>query len=356
VTQTGSTIFLLPDSIIHELEYIRKKRDSREKTDSQDKADKAVKQLSSLFRQGNITDGIATNAGWIVCVPSPKQDEIDEELKQFEDIVKAFGRYDTKMLLLTRECSLLFEHTPVFLITGEVNLFNVSEANGIACHLHSGFPIEDLKIVTRPIIWDQVLDKIQDEITEKSIEVELTLTDQKSPPPWLREGSKQRIIAEGQGVVHDGKKNMAFLWSVLFYPKNFASSMEPTGETASDIPPIHLDFLGENDIKQDLFDSIADRLLDCTEPGFEARTPILQNPQSTMEMFLFSEFTREGRPQDELEKIEGAIVGTDEDFVEDAWIDLILDNDQQFDIFVRFVQAIRRCWSIGHTYKFRIMR
>jgi len=354
VKTAGSTLFLLPDSIFLELEFVRRKRESREKTDSQDKADEAIKIMAGLFKQGQITGGIPIKAGWIVSVPSPKQDDLDQELKQFEDIVKAFGRYDTKMLLLTKECSLLFENIPVFLITGEVNLFNVAEANGIACHLHTRFPIEDLKIATRPLNWDQVLDEIQDEITEKSLEVEMTLTDQRSAPPWLPEGLK-RIIAEGQGVVRDGTKNMPFLWTVPFYPRNFASSRKAFEETTSDIPPIHLDFLGEKDFGQDLFEAIADRLLGCTNPSFEDRTPILQNPESIMAMLLFSEYSREGRTEDELEKIQGIIEETEGGYVEDGWVELMVDNDQYVSLFLRFMQAISRCWSIGHTYKFRIM-
>jgi PIN domain len=356
VTQTGSTIFLLSDSVIHEMEYIRHRHDSREKTDSQDKADKAVKQLASLFKQGNITDGIAIKAGWIVGVPSPKQDDLDTELAQFDDIVKAFGRYDTKMLLLTRECGLSFERIPVFFVTKEFNLFNVAEMNGISCHLHKSFPIENLKIGRKLLNWDKVLNDIQDKIKETSFEVEATMTVQRTAPEWLSEGQEQ-IIVEGQGVVKDGTKNFPFLWTICFSPGNFTTSLNPPKQGTSDLPWIHLDFLGYDDFEKNLYDSIVDRLLDSTSPNFEEHTPILQTTKSLNEVLLYYELSKNIKSKKELKKICDFVEKTGDP--EAGWLELIagtdLDYFQVVKVFLHVTETFDRCWSIGEPYHFRVV-
>jgi hypothetical protein len=157
------------------------------------------------------------------------------------------------------------------------------------------------------------------------------------------------IIAEGHGVIHDGIKNFPFLWTIPFYPQTLSS--QSSEENPSDFPsiyPINLDFLGEDNVEQSLFDAIAARLLDCANSSFGEGPITLQSPNSVMTSLLHSEYNREGRPQDEI----------DHELLDMYWWDLIFDRDsnEQFDIHYRFIQALTRCWEIGETYTFRIMR
>ncbi|MFH0941428.1 MAG: PIN domain-containing protein, partial [Chloroflexota bacterium] len=251
----GPTLFVLSDGTIHELEYIRQKNESREKAGSREKADKAVKSLANLFKKGKITEGIPIQAGWVIGVPSPKQDQLEMELKQIEDIVKVFKRSDAKLLILTKECDQLFESTPVILETAEVNLYNESQINGIPCHLCTGFPIENLKEVDEKLgTWNQALKGMQATTKEKSIEVEVTLTAQRCAPSWLTlfTGTKRVMTAEGRGVIRVGNEVRPFLWNIFFYPKTFGLWLLDEGEGLTNFPSIHLDFLGRDDFDQDL--------------------------------------------------------------------------------------------------------
>jgi hypothetical protein len=287
-------------------------------------------------------------------VPSPKQDQLDIELKQIEDILKAFGRSDAKLLILTKECAQSFESTPVILETGEVNLYNELQMNGIPCHLCTGFPIARLKEVDEKIgDWNQALKDMQVTTKQSSIVVEATLTTYKSAPKWL--GTKSLIIAEGYGTMYDGKKNRSFLWTIPFYPQNIISIPKSSEENTPDLPSIYLDFLGEEDFDQNLFDGIADRLSDCTNPSFEEGKPTLQNPESVMEMLLYFEYiNREGISEQALETLRQEI--EESEGLIHYWTDWILnsesDEHEQTACLEGFIEAIKNCWKIGQTYKF----
>ncbi len=350
----GPTLFVLSDGTIHELEYIRQKPESREKGDSREKAAKAITSLANLFKKGKITEGIPIKAGWVIGVPSPNQDKLDIELKQIEDIVKVFRSSDAKLLILTKECGQSFESTSVILVTAEVNLYNESQMNGIPCHLCTGFPIESLKEVDEKIgDWNQALKDMQVTTKQNSIVVEATLTDYKSAPQWL--GAKALIIAEGYGVMYDGNKNRSFLWTVPFYPQNIISIPKSSKENTPDLPPIYLDFLGEDDFDQNIFDGIADRLLDCTSPSFEEDKPTLQNPESIMEMLIYFEYiNREGMSDGALEKLRQEI--EESEGLIHYWTDWILnsesDEHEQTACLEGFIEAVKNCWILGQTYKF----
>ncbi len=356
----GPTLFVLSDGTIQELEYIRQKPESRGKADSHEKAAKAIKSLTNLFSKGKVTDGIPTKAGWVIGVPRPDKDQLDMELKQFEDIVKVFGRSDTKLLILTKECSQSFESTPVVFVTAEGNLYNEAQMNGIPCYLCTGFPIESLKEVDEKIRdWNQTLKDMQVTTKQKSIVVEATLTTYESAPIWLKTGSL--IIAEGYGMVYDGNKNRSFLWAISFYPKNIISSPKSSEQTTFDsqfdsqlVYPLCLDFLGEDEPKQDIFDQIADTLWDCTNPSFEEGKPTLQNPESVMEMLLYFEYIyRNGASEEALERLRQEI--EESEGLIHFWTDWILgleDEDERTACLEGFIEAIKSCWKIGRTYKF----
>jgi hypothetical protein len=351
-------LFVLSDGIIQELEFIRRRQESRDKAESREKADKAVKNLYCIFATGSIIEGIQTNTDWVISVPSPPQDKLEQELKQLEDIVKAFGRSDTKLLLLTKELNQSFENIPVILLTGEYNLFNIAQVNGIPCYLHTKFPIENLKECTERkgselVDWDTILRETQNVVKEKSIEVEATLTSQGLAPQWEPLGNTSLIMAEGRGVIRDGETKRYFLWTIFYNPWNIISS-DKSGVT---FEPVSLDFLGE-DSEQDIYNGIADNLLDCANISFGGSKPTLQNPKAVLEMitFLIENITREGVTDESAVTQLRQEISESENIV-NYWLKLILnkEDDEQKWVYV-LIQAINNCWKIGQIYKFRIMR
>ena len=359
----GQSLFVLSDTVVLELASIRQKKGSKERLESSHKADIASKSLASLFGQGSITEGIPVKAGWVVCVPSPKKDELDPELDQLKDIMDVLKRSDTKLLLLTRECHQLFRSTPVTLLTGDWDLYNIVQAQGVPCHLSSSFPIKGLKeaaAITTPVDWDKELAEILAKIAKNSIVVEATLTAQKSAPPWLMllTGTKRFIIAEGRGVMRIGNEVRPFLWTIPFYPQTLEPRSSDDNEGLTDLLPIHLDFFGEDNFEQDLFNAIADRLLDCTNLTFEEGRPTLQSPQSTMEMLLYFEYLlREGMPEGGLEKLRQEI--EESEGLINYWTDWILDTedeDERYACLEGLIEALNNCWKIGQTYTFGIIR
>jgi len=363
VRADGQNLFVLSDTVLLELALIRQKEGSKERSESSHKADIANKSLASLFRQGSITEGISVKAGWVICVPTPKKDELEPELDQLKDIVDVFKRSDTKLLLLIRECHQLFKSTPVTLITGDWSLSNIVQAQGVPCHLCSSFPIEGLKeaaAITTPVDWDEELAEIQAKIVKNSIVVEATLTAQRSAPPWLMllTGTKRLIIAEGRGVMRIGNEVRPFLWTIPFYPQTLEPRSSDDNEGLTDFPSIHLDFFGEDNFEQDLFDAIADRLLDCTNLTFEEGRPTLQSPESTMEMLLYFEYLlREGVSEKALEKLQQEI--KESEGLIHYWTDWVLsteDEDERYACLEGFIEALNNHWEIGQTYTFSIIR
>jgi len=241
-------------------------------------------------------------------------------------------------------------------LTAEVNLFNEAQMNEIPCHLCKGFPIEGLKAVgEKTRVWYEGLRGMEATTTRHSIGVEATLTAYESAPQWL--GTESLIIAEGHGVVHDGDKNRPFLWTIPFYPRSIISSPESSEGSAPDLPSVYLDFLGEGDFPQSLFDAVADRLAGCVDIRFEEERPTLQNPESVMEMLLFFEYIyREGPSEGVRERLKQEI--EESEGLTHYWTDWILaqDEDDRIACLEGFIEAVRGCWKIGQTYTFRIMR
>jgi hypothetical protein len=307
VAASGKTLFVLSDLITHELEYIRRKSHTPKNEDSNKKADYAVKSLADLFRQGAIADGIPIQAGWVIGVPSPRQAELEDKLNELEDIVKAFGHSDTKLLLLTKECGELFKSVPTVFVTGEVNLSNVAQMNGVPCHLWRRFPIDDLReytSTTSALDWERVLGDIQEETKQSAIAVEATLASLKEAPHWVFvvDSADQVNMAEGYGVIRDSTGDKAFLWAVLFNEMGFLWSSFPLAEVPFG-EAVSLDFMGK-DVDPRVRRSVASRISDCANVRFGDETLTFQSAQSVMEMFLLSEFPEmsqygegEGGPQ-----------------------------------------------------------
>ena len=128
-TTVSEPIFILSDVVLIELEHIRNRR--KKEVESVKSADEAINRVSWLFHQGDIIDGILiTEVGWFISIPSPAEDAINEALRQLGSIVEGFGRGDSKFIILTRELSELMPDNTVVFYTGDINLYNVAQANG----------------------------------------------------------------------------------------------------------------------------------------------------------------------------------------------------------------------------------
>jgi hypothetical protein len=349
----GPSIFIIPDGLIMELEHLKQKtkKNDPNPNETSEKAIEAIKNIRDLFCRGKISEGIAIPGGWAISVASPNQDGLKTAFSQIEDIVNSFHPSDVKYLLLTRECVEKLP-TPVIMVTGEINLFNIAQANGVPLHLMDGFPLETPNEVNEAIkLWNRGLRKMQVSAKRDSVVVDATLTNYNLAPEWL--GAKSLIVAEGNGVLHDGKKIRPFRWTVPFYPRYIITDHEPSHKDAPELPSIHMDFFGEP-IDQSLFDGIADRLSDCATIHFEEGKPTLQNPESIMEILLYFEYLlRNPTPENALEELKQDIEKS-EGMVH-CWTDWILaleDEDERTATLEGFIEAISGCWKIGHTYKF----
>ncbi len=357
----GKSIFVVSHTVVLELVSIRQKKGSEERLESSHKADIASKSLASLFGQGSIADGIPVKEGWVISVPSPKRDELDPELGQLKDIMDVVKPSDTKLLLLTRECHQLFRSTPVTLLTGDWDLYNVVEAQGMPCHLSRSFPIEELKeaaAIAAPVDWDKELAEAQARIVRSSIRVEATLTARQVASSWLVTGRKPFMMAQGYGVMRAGNDVRPFLWTIPFYPQTIEVRSSDDDEALASLPPIHLDFFGKDDFEQDLFDAIADRLLDCANLTFEEGKPTLQSPRSVMEMLLYFEhLLRKGASEGALEKLRQEV--KESGGLIDYWTEWIIDaedDDERYACLWGLIEALNSVWEIGQTYTFGIAR
>ena len=167
------------------------------------------------------------------------------------------------------------------------------------------------------------------------------------------------MIAEGHGVMRAGNEVRSFLWTIPYYPQTIEPRLSDDNEGPTDLPTIHLDFFGEDDFGQDLFDAIADRLSDCANLSFEEGRPTLQSPQSIMEMLLYFEYlNKEGLSDKALDGLRQEV--SDSEGLINYWTDWILynteDEDEQHACLEGFIEALNNCWEIGQTYKFSIIR
>lgn len=209
----------------------------------------------------------------------------------------------------------------------------------------------EIKKEAMDVNWEKELTVVQEKIEKNAIVVEVTLTAYKSAPKWL--GDDALISAEGYGTVYEGITNRSFLWTIPFYPNNIISSPKPSEENTIDLLPIHLDFLGDKNVDQNLFDDIANRLVACTSPTFEEGTPTLQNPESVMEMLIYFEnINKNGMSDETLEKIREEIKDYGLIHYWTHWILTLETEDEQVGCLEVFIQAVKNCWNIGQTYKF----
>ena len=377
-TSIGKPIFVLSDTIMIELEYIKIKPEPREK------AIKAIKSINNLFRQGKITEGIVIeDVGFFISIPHPKADQLNPELEQLDDIVKAFGRSDAEFLLLARECNQFIPNIPTLFVTGEYSLFNVMEPNEIPSYMFESFPMSGIKEVIqkslrKPIDWDKELANIQTTTKGKSVEVELTLTAKTRIPKWLSQTSSNTehssmVIAEGYGVIHGyGTDDIRFLWTLPFkaYSLQLASGVdEPKASSTKSLDDYlnkaNLDFLGyEQQISEQLIEALTQKIGDCTSPvAYIEDMPTVQDPLSVIQMLLLFDYLLKqeelrnsvlssalNRLQDEIREAEGLV---------NFWVEWILDdqeNDEdKYIILGELINAINSCWSIGNTMKLTII-
>lgn len=161
-------IFILPDIIILELEKLKSKPSIKEN------AGIAIRNLQSLFQQGNITHGIhLANIGWFISVPSQKEKELKARLAVMVDVARVFGQSDTKLILLAEECIKTITRIPTIFATGDVNLFNIVEVNNITAYPFTCFPMDGFeKVMNKYLLkvpsWNEAFPEIQEATEYKS--------------------------------------------------------------------------------------------------------------------------------------------------------------------------------------------
>jgi hypothetical protein len=382
-------LFILSDVIIVELEFLKNKPKSSED------AKKAIKSVNNLFREGKISEGIyKEGVGWFISVPSPKEDSLKVELSQFESLIQAYGKSDVKLLLLTRELNHAVPNIPIIFMTGEFNLFNIAEQNGLPSYQFEGFPISDLEKVTNKtrteiVDWDKVLAEIQKTTEEKSVEVELKLLAKRCVPRWLQGMNNignETIVAEGSGIIYDQEVgNISFSWALLFrswrvsfgsrvpaIESNALSEIETTSSEPTIINEhsgtVSLDFQGrENEVPVRLRQSLAEKMNGCASPiAYVEDMDTVHDPSSVMIALLLADYmslmgekgqeklTSEDmvkRFQEELKSF-GSLV----DFAM-YWFVGRDDSLERKDLpLSEFLIAIDHCWVLGDTLRFKLIK
>lgn len=360
VATGGRSVFVLSDTLIQELEFVSRKDGTKAKIQSRAKAQEAIRRLAELLKQGTITEGIAIEQGWVIGIPSPLKAILDPALEELEDIVRAFQRSDAKLLLLTRQCHEMYKSTPVTLLTGEVNFFNVVQMQGVPCHLWTGFPVQALREATaaaKAVDWDQVLGELMSDVKDRAIAVEVTLTARRLAPSWLTTGARSFMIAEGCGVIRTGAQIRTFLWTLPYYPLRLQPPSGGAGGHSVDLPLMHLDFLGEDDLGQDLFDAIADRISDCTALLPDDEGPTIHSPRSVMEMLAYFEYLSDEGPSQHalgnlLQEIHNAdgLAGYWTD-----WLRTMRSAEDRYASLRTLMDALVDCWEIGETHTFSVI-
>lgn len=362
---TGSpALFVLSDTVIVELEHITRRIQQNQKQDRNENLQllRTIKRnLAYLFKSGSVADGIQTSGGWVISVASPENDALQKELERIDDIVKAFGASDAKMLLLTKECNQLSGPDLVTFITGETNLYNIAQTNNTPCRLHTKFPISDIKAQKKifpALDWDKELLAIQSTIKRTSVAVELTLDSKRSSSD--RVGS-QIIVAEGNGIIKGMTENKPFSWAVKFHLGDFIELANAAGaaslgiEFDHDIPSAALDFADGEKPSAYLHDAIVEKLLECTKMNFTEGGLIFQPPDeimNTIQGFEMLESANNPLSEEELEEMMKDL----NDLKPYTWMEWISDKaeDEKAKYLSMVYLSVHNYWKMGQTYEFRI--
>jgi hypothetical protein len=383
-TSIGEPLFILADVVILELEHLKKKPESREG------ALKAVESLNALVRRGEILEGIQVEGvGWFISVPTPSGDDLKTELNKLDSVVKAFGPSDTQLLLLAKELNQHISNSVTLLATGDRNLFNIVQLNGIPSYLLTRFPltgIEDvvkrksLKPSLQPIDWDSVLEDIRKTTQDRSIKVQLTLTAKRSLPNLLvgpnePENPKALLIAEGYGIM-EGERlgKTVFLWNLPFKQVAWEleteaapcqSKSEPSKQARPEFKTAHVDFLEtEQQIPLELVEALANKIAECASPvAYIEDMPTLQDPASVLETLLVFDYlikqqdSDKGITDDVIDRLREEI--NESEGLINFWGDWILASQDTEDdthiILGELLNAMKSCWAIGRTIDFNLV-
>jgi hypothetical protein len=360
-SSVNNPVFLLSDVVMAEIVMNHAKKVTA------DEPRFARDAIIKLINQGNIQDGIhIPDVGWFISVKAPPKSVIQQALDQVPIIAGSLGQNDTLLLLLTKECEELINNTKAVFITSDSYLFMSGKSHVSAILLCENFPCtefenwcNEIKKKGVDVDWEKELTTIQDNIQANSVNsvvVEATLTDYKSGPRWL--GAESLIIAEGNGIVYDGNQIRSFLWTIPFYPRNIINIPKSSDENTTDLPSIHIDFLDKDDFGRNLFDGVADRLVDCVNLSFEDGKPTLQNPDSVMQMLIYFEYIdKNGISNNTIEELRNEV--DESEGLANYWAAWILNKDnselygdERFNCLTLLVDAVKNCWKIGYTYKF----
>jgi hypothetical protein len=377
-TAFSSPVFLLSDTIVRELEKLKKRAAEKMERSKPYSADfenfiTAIDCISNLTKEGDITKGISLKGtGIFISVSLPASSILDIELKQREQIVEAFGKSDAVLLLLAKECNQVIANIPIIFMTADKNLANMSRFEGISCCVYEGFDSQELEkavgsLQQKNIDWNNVLEEILEQTAKRIVTVEMTLLSKKLMPGWSDEIKEDPCpddllytltIAEGNGIVRlpDGKK-VAFSWSYPCYEN-------PGGDDK-----IIVDFAYfEEDIDQDSKRGILEYLNGALQNYFE-------DTYVNVDDYLYFELNPiwlggligklEGKvtPGEELERVKRTQIdedikkagGLEEYFIEQMLSDSIGDDEKRkllHGLFGTIDSFNNKRWFIGGVKKF----
>lgn len=374
----GKVLFILTDQLPVELEHIRSRRNSSSNDKarvSADKASRAANSLGELFKKGDIQEGInISDIGWFISVYAPKESDLITELTELDSIVKAFGLTDAKEILLTKQLNETFPDLSSYLLSGDVNLCNITSVRGLPVKLLREFPIEissdEITGVRakRKLDWNKELESIQKQMAKDVIEIELLLRAKRMiPGDYLKSDLKWSdsgiILAEGSGSVH----GMTFEWSLPFSAWDYPfCKIEDTEESSPNpsfwIGKASLNFgSSQLELDQNIIERIASKIAECTLPFAEyLGLPCLQDTISIMKYFFHIQYCNyklyENSEQDfKADYIESGsfeTFGVGRVFYALACGEGILEGeDKSWDTLVDLFRILRQSWEVGKRKK-----
>jgi hypothetical protein len=348
-TDFGDALWVISGVIADEIQKLKSCIDKETKR----KADKARRSLSDLCQKGNLILGTSLGNGQsCISISNPSESILNKALKDYPGFRDVFGDADEKLYLLTKSIADLMLGIPVILCTADSGLFNKASTNGENAHLFSVADIFPLKLKKHEWVlrektdWDAVLTKIEREIEETSVEIELTLVsktlDESNPKSPF-------ILAKGTGKVH-GQKEIPFLWETPFSPITYIVHESEVEWACDTYANPSIDF-GEQNINfnPDIVKTIKDQIVETTySPTFNGIEVTLQDPSSITKQWLQQQLKEEAlaslikssETDAELFASAFAILNEEcDDFTYSNIIDYLLDTHHRF-------------WHFGETYCF----
>jgi len=343
--------------------------------------------LAGLCRDGRILEGIYQDRiGWFIGVPVPERELLEAQMKLLDLVVKTFGQFNTRLMVLAREMQRAVPGIPLAILTQNASLGQALEFVGINSVLFSNFTLCGLEkalsgVKTGWLDWDEILRDIQTSADKNLIQVEMSLTSRSAAPVWINGGEQDQgqapiLMAQGTGVVH-ASTDLRFNWTLPYkawdFPeikgeaKGLTQAGRESDEKAGGITPgrLYLDFGSAGHlVSAGLMKALMSKIRGCAFPlSYIQDIPTVQDPLSVIKQFMLYEYAySERNQQDDLNRDALADFESNLRHTENLmnWTYYWLRNREasQRDADVSlgdFLHALRSCWNIGETFKFTLL-